>query len=176
MVLRDDEIAGALREENDGWADSNVVPTSVFCEILDKATGKKKGYSRRHHYLTIGDVARRLQKKLDVVVCPKCAWEKQRKPAEYAVTCAKCGAACECLIDEYLHVDDRQNKPCGPYWQIVAFAVTGGNEGHYYHVGTISQGDFEKPCVWTGWLTGKTFAGMEKANEMVSRIQKLLDL
>jgi hypothetical protein len=50
---------------------------------------------------------------------------------------------------------------------------TGANEGHYYHVATISDQSERR---YTDLFIGKTWRGMDGALDMVARIVRLLGL
>ena len=92
----------------------------------------------------------------------------------------------EKLIDEYFTIsstikygrDDELNrdKPFPDYRWIASYAVTGGNEGHYIHIDVINhvKGSTALHNTALSVFVGKTFQGMEHAQNLASRCAELL--
>jgi hypothetical protein len=162
-------------------------PTDIWRKI---ANGERKGYLKRERFRTLLEIYGDLNHHLDVNFCPKCGWECPRNPGVYAVKCAKCGEDCTCYIDEYFSltgVDAHQKKPCGPYSRICCWAVTGGSEGHYVHIGCLKQEalcrreghaaetlHLQEFSVYEDWFLIKAFRGMDHAYHQAARVAKLL--
>lgn len=158
------------------------IETSVYSRIYDYTTKARTGTLRLRGYRTVREVYKQLQAKLDIVRCTVCPWSVPRKPSGNAEWCPECASDTEWLIDEYVsldggHIGGYADKPCGPYWRMICFPVTGANEGHYIHVGAI----YSIACGATqdgyrDWMTIKTWRGMDGAFDMCRRIVDLLDI
>lgn len=78
------------------------------------------------------------------------------------------------MVDEYFHIDYVIRGrgtflwPDNVHW-IACYAVTGGSEGHYIHVDLIDRED-KRTLVFLG----KTFLGMQHAQNIAARCAELL--
>jgi hypothetical protein len=169
------------------------VPTDVWRKVVG---GERPGFLKRERYRTRKEICDDLLKHIDCFHCPECHWEKPRKSGEHELKCAKCGHDCCWYIDEYFSVcahgptglQQLADKPVGPIARILCFAVTGGSEGHYVHIGctvptiftvqappgSLSDTVEEEFPVYQEWAIIKTFRGMDHAYNMAARCAKLL--
>lgn len=179
---------------------SRTIALDVWRRVKNLTTGEEDGTCKRERMRTLGEVFRDLRRRLDLVYCPKCGWERKRKDwRDYEPPCLKCGAECVTMIDEYFSGPDKPGDlvPHDVRW-IACYPVTGGSEGHYVHVEFASKvtelrgiapelpNDFGEGVklfhlagrepVWkiTRLALGKTFHGFDHAAEMARRCAKLL--
>lgn len=174
MPLADPYAFTSEAEMGDPAEPDCPVPMDLWRRCLDPVTRQPTGYLKRERYLTIAEVFKNLSTHLDLTICRKCGFERPRRRDDCCSPCDRCAAETECLIDEYFSAvgnQDQKRRPCGPFWRVMVWAVTGANEGHYYHVGTISD---RPECRYTDLFIGKTWRGMDGAVDMVARINRLL--
>ena len=153
------------------------VELDVWRHVKDLSTGQKTGYVKREQMRTAQEVYQDLCKHLNVIRCEQCRREK-RTPLRrtYAEKCP-CGGDYQSLLDEYF------SGPSGPrdfaiphdFRRVVCFPVTGGSEGHYWHVGILCpHPDGRGPLLYREIALGKTFAGWEALCELSNRCAQLL--
>ena len=150
------------------------VELDVWRHVKDLSTGQKTGYVKRERMRTAQEVFKDLHKHLDLVRCGQCGHERRRRQSDCCTPHTECGwGEYAWLIDEYF------SGPSGPredftiphdYRRVVCFPVTGGSEGHYWHVGILCpHPDGRVPLLYREIALGKTFAGWERCCELANR-------
>ena len=162
------------------------VPMDVWANVLDLTTKEPTGYVKRRKWRTYKEVYYDLLAKLDVWECPECGETAPKVRHVYDQKCPTCGEDMEGFIDEYFSLSKDYprgagDKPIRPFWRVACFAVTGGSEGHYIHVGAYgsdkpSWESTDKDALYEDWFIGKTFRGMGHAYRIAHRCAELLGL
>jgi hypothetical protein len=158
---------------------SATVELDIWRYVIDLNTKQKTGFVKRERMRTSKEVYRDLRKHLDLLRCVKCGYER-RPPMRrtYDEKCQKCEGEFQCLIDEYFSgpsFGDELFTIPHDYRRVVCFPVTGGSEGHSWHVGILCpHPNGRGPLLYREIALGKTFAGWERCCELANRCAQLL--
>src|SRR4051794_36961473 len=71
--------------------DPDPIPLDVWRHVIDPLTKQPTGHVRRERMRALGEVFQDLHRRLDVVACDHCGFERPRQEQDYCRTHEGCG-------------------------------------------------------------------------------------